>query len=434
MKKIFTNRNFSLIFFGNLVSSIGSILYAFAIGWYILEVTGSALQAGIYMMIGSAIAVILTPIAGVIADRFNKVKLIVWTDILRGIVVLFAAFVISGGLSVENQMTTLFICAALLGIGSSLFGPAVSSLQTEVVPQKELQSANATLSLINSIQGIVGIALGGFLYALLGVKWVFIINGLSFIFSGISEMFIKHPFEPREARMTVKNVGSDFAEGFKYLKSIKGLFALLLGSLLLNFAFVPILGNGLPYLFNQIIKTSPVYFSFVEISVSIGTLIGGILVGNLSRNLPVRKTAVSGLILMAVFISIVTGITVMIINGQIQFSIFYIIFLITMFAFGFTNLLVNIPLNTAIIKAINPAYRGRAFGALRTLSMGLTPLAMLIGGIAIDYGSIIILFISCLALIIFVIIYLVVNPKVQIFYKVMEDVNKNENEGLATAS
>ncbi|MFZ9139130.1 MAG: MFS transporter, partial [Bacilli bacterium] len=83
-KRFLINTDFALLFFGRLVSDIGHHLYNFAIGWYVLTITSSAAQAGFYMAFGTIIFVILTPVAGVLVDRWDRIKIIYITDYIRG--------------------------------------------------------------------------------------------------------------------------------------------------------------------------------------------------------------------------------------------------------------------------------------------------------------------------------------------------------------
>jgi MFS family permease len=271
MRTIFRNRNFSLLFFGNLVSSIGNVFYNFAVSWYILQITGSALQAGTYLATGGMISILVSPFAGVIADRFNKVRIVYLTDFVRGIAVIAAGIAVGLNLSDGWTLLVLYVVTIVLSINGALFQPAVVSLQADILPPEEYQSANASINLIRSFEGIIGVLLGGTLYALLGIEWIFIINGASFILSGISEMLIHFEYI-RKPQLSWKSGVEDLVGGLRYFVARKGLMQLMISILLLNFAFVPMFSNVLPFTFNQILQTSPIDFSIVQVSISVGML------------------------------------------------------------------------------------------------------------------------------------------------------------------
>jgi len=416
MRRIFSNRNFTLIFTGNLVSSIGTTFYNFAISWFILDLTNSAFQAGLYMAVGAVVTLLLTPIAGVIADRFNKVRIVYITDYVRGIAIITAGLVIFSGISDNLTLIVLYACTIILGINGALFSPAVTSLQTEIVDPEDLQSANATMSMIGSFQGIIGLALGGILYVIVGINWIFIINGLTFIFSGVSEMFIRHQFVKKEETLTLERGVDDFKSGLKYLFSIRGLMPLMMGSLMLNFAFVPMGNNAFPYMFNQVLKTTPLHYSFVGMSISIGTLLGAIIIGNLQGRISVKKSTIYGIFSILVIFMSITAMFALIINGSIAYTLFLVAVLLLMGALGVTLMYTNIPMQTAFARNIEPEYRGRAFSVTQTLSMAATPLAVFLGGVVIEFSGLMVLLYSCIAIQVFIILFVFSNKNIRYFF------------------
>ena len=387
MRTLFRNRNFSLLFFGNLVSSIGNTFYNFAISWYILELTGSALQAGTYMAVGGVIYIIMAPFAGVITDRFDKVKIVYLTDFIRGIAIVLAG--VGVGLNLETSTTLLILYAAtiILSINGTLFQPAVSSLQADVLKESDYQSANASMSLIRSVEGIIGILLAGILYSVLGVSWIFIINGISFILSGISEMFINFKYE-NKGKLSWKQGLDDLLDGFQYLAKKQGLLRLMVSILLINFAFIPMFANVLPFMFNQQLQATPFEFSVVQLSMSVGILLSAILISNLKVQLQPRKTLFTGLSLMIIIYFVMTGSMYLIISNEISFVFFWIMASTLMFLFGVVNIFVNTPISTSFMKTIEPAYRGRSNATISVMSQALMPLATFLGGVLIELGSV----------------------------------------------
>jgi len=427
MKKLFKNVNFRLIFIGNFVSNLGSLFYNFAISWFILDITGSALQAGIYMTVGSVTSLIFTPISGVITDRFNKVRIVYITDFIRGLAILAAGFAVFSGLSDSMTMIVLYSATIVLAINGSLFSPAVESLRAEIVDRDDLQAANATMSTLANLRWIIGLLLGGVIYVALGVYWIFIINGLSFIFSGISEMFIKHPFKKKEGKLTFKTGYGDFREGLKYLMDKRGILALMIGTLFLNFAFIPLFANGMPYLYNQILEKTAVDYAVIEIAIAVGSIISGLFIGNVSKTLNVRKTTLGGLSVMTVCFTIITIAVHWVIYGQLNYYAFLGIMVSILLIHGFAHMYVNIPIQTAFIKAIDQEYLGRAFSVLTVLASAAIPLATFIGGVLIEYGSIQLLLIEGLVVLVLIMIYIFTNKNIRHFFKSVQEMEEVES-------
>jgi MFS transporter, DHA3 family, macrolide efflux protein len=387
MRALFRNKNFSLLFFGNLVSSIGNTFYNFAISWYILELTGSALQAGTYMATGGVIYIIMTPFAGVITDRFDKVKIVYLTDFIRGIAIILAGLGVGLNLDLSTTLWLLYAATIILSINGTLFQPAVTSLQADVLSESDYQSANASMSLIRSVEGIIGILLAGILYSILGVSWIFIINGISFILSGVSEMFITFNYESK-GELSWKQGLEDLLDGFQYLAKKQGLLRLMIMILLINFAFVPMFANVLPFMFNQQLQATPFQFSVVQLSMSVGILLSAVLISNLTKQLQPRGTLMLGLTLMILIYFVMTGSMYLIMNNEISFVLFWIIASTLMFLFGVVNIFVNTPISTTFMKTIEPAYRGRSNATISVMSMALIPLATFLGGLLIEIGSV----------------------------------------------
>src|SRR5690554_2736497 len=94
-KNVFYNPNYVLLFIGTIVSHIGSTFYNFAVGFYILKITNNnAFIQGVYLAVSGIIFVLASPIGGVLADRWNKAKIIYSTDFIRGTVVFLSSFLI----------------------------------------------------------------------------------------------------------------------------------------------------------------------------------------------------------------------------------------------------------------------------------------------------------------------------------------------------
>ena len=339
------------------------------------------------MAVGGVIYIIMAPFAGVITDRFDKVKIVYLTDFIRGIAIVLAG--VGVGLNLETSTTLLILYAAtiILSINGTLFQPAVSSLQADVLKESDYQSANASMSLIRSVEGIIGILLAGILYSVLGVSWIFIINGISFILSGISEMFINFKYE-NKGKLSWKQGLDDLLDGFQYLAKKQGLLRLMVSILLINFAFIPMFANVLPFMFNQQLQATPFEFSVVQLSMSVGILLSAILLSNLKVQLQPRKTLFTGLSLMIIIYFVMTGSMYLIINNEISFVFFWIIASTLMFLFGIVNIFVNTPISTSFMKTIEPAYRGRSNATISVMSLALMPLATFLGGVLIELGSV----------------------------------------------
>lgn len=398
-RNVFRNRNFSLVFLGTLVSNIAALFYSFAVSFYILKLTGNnALIQGLYLAAGGVTFCIVTLFGGVVADRFNKAKIMYMCDYIKGVIIIgftiLSMFVIK---ATGWNVAALFIVTVLLNAVAGIFSPASSSLLPQIVEENQFQQAQSYFSILNSFQAIIGVVLAGVLYTLIPINTLFFIVGGAYILSGISEMFIKYDskFEKRDEKLTLKLVFGDIKTGFKYLASIKALLVMMICILFINFFFTPIFDNfppyfiatdidGTNYLFHDVMKPE-MWSSFFSMAVGIGSLIVGIVLSNLKQaekcNRLVRYSmmVVSFLvILMAVFYGLFK-------SNIIDINALLIILLVILFLIGGSIILINIPSSTTMMKIVDKDKLGKVSSITNIGSQGLIPLATFLGGVSITY-------------------------------------------------
>lgn len=379
-------RNFALLFTGNAVSRIGSAFYNFAIGWYILTITASPLAMGLYIAVGVLVELIISPIAGVFIDRLNKVRILYITDFIRGIAVLIGAMFIFL-LDIEiGLLVVLYGVTIILGINNAFFFPATQALLPEIVDDERLNRANAFFSLINSVQAIIGVLLAGILYAILGIEWIFIINALTFIVSGISEMFIEAPENGVERDTTMApNFKGDLIDGFRYIRDKTGLLAFMLCALMLNFAAAPLFANALPYVYNLVLGREAIDLSIANVTFSVGMLIGGLVVGALGTKVIVKRAIRQGLAMTATMMYIMGLLLYLVTSERIVYGLFVGLLLPTLFILAFSQIWLNVPFNTGILRAVDANKRGRVLSILNTISAALMPLSFALGGVVLEF-------------------------------------------------
>ena len=270
-------RNFGLFSLGRLVSLIGSGIQAVALSLYILDITGSGSKMGTFLIFSLLPRVVFSPLAGIVGDRINRKLIMVLMDFLRGIVILSMAFI-----SRFHQLSILhiYMFQFVVSILDTFFDPVTSAMLPELVPEKQLTRANSLLGAMNSISYIIGPALGGVLYPL-GIEIVFYINGISFVLSGISELFIVYQQTTKKIKMTVTQVWEDFIQGIRYFKERKKMTAIMIFAMITNFLAAPVIMVVVPYFAREIVGFSSYQYGLMETSWVVGTLIGNVLLATL---------------------------------------------------------------------------------------------------------------------------------------------------------
>ena len=182
--------NFVLLVQGQVVSSIGDVFYQVALGFWVLAETGSTAVMGLLMASSILPMVLIAPFAGVIVDRVDRKWLIVAMDALRSLPVLAIAW---GAFTGRLEIWMLFVVAVIVGAASAFFNPAVTASIPDLVPPTKRLQANSVVGMIQPISGMISNALGGVLYAIVGAPLMFLVNGISYLFSSGSELFCASP-------------------------------------------------------------------------------------------------------------------------------------------------------------------------------------------------------------------------------------------------
>lgn len=363
MNKKLWNKNYILLLQGQLVSTFGDALYTIALAFYVLKLTGSTAFMGTIIGIATIPRVILGPFFGVIVDRHNKKLLIILSDLIRGISVV--------GISVlahKNILTVwmLLVVAVVNGICASLFNPTMETIMPLVVPDKLIQ-AKSTFEMLALITDMIGQTVGGILYKILGAPFIFLINGVSYLFSAGTEKFISIP----DAREQESKNGfmCDMKEGLLYLYKEKGLFMLIQLSFFLNFLFGIVRVLIIPW-FTYTDGFGEAKYGLLNGACSLGMMAGMaiLLVINIEdkNKYKIYSFSIMGFILFVNLAAIINRVWLVIICFMIAFA-FQVVF--------------NTLLSTTVVLKTPENMRGKVTATKLTLGMAASPIGNFIGGI-----------------------------------------------------
>lgn len=202
-------KNFWLYAIGRFISQLGWAVQDVALPLYVLDVTKSGAMMSIFLITELVPRLALSPIAGVVGDRYNRKALMVWLDIVRG-VLLFG--VIAFGLL---NLKTLLIVQVLMSIMGAFFASATGAMFADLVEKDELTRATSTVQTLGIIARIAGPLLGGIIYAFGGIKLALLINAVSFFGSGLFEMFIHYEWKTKELK-GISEIKEDLLGGLRF--------------------------------------------------------------------------------------------------------------------------------------------------------------------------------------------------------------------------
>ncbi len=218
------HRNFKLFFFGQTVSLVGTWMTRLATTWLVYRLTHSALLLGVVTFVGQIIAFALAPIGGVLAERMDRQKLLVWTQAAAAVQSLAMA-----ALTLANVITLreIIALAAMQGLINAFDMPARQSFLVQMVEdRKDLSNAIAINSSMVNGARLVGPAVAGMVIGAVGEGWCFLIDGVSYFAVIASLLMMRMRME--EIRRTTQGMFEQMREGWDYVRNFRPVRTILL--------------------------------------------------------------------------------------------------------------------------------------------------------------------------------------------------------------
>ncbi len=399
-KKLF-NKDFVLLWLGQTVSQLGTGVGYIATLWWVQRETGSALALGTLAMVQTLVAFLLSPFAGVVVDRLSRKWIIVVTDIIRGVINCYFAYAVW-----TNTLTLplLYVGSAITSACAQFFNPAITAAIPQLVSKNFLDKANSIRNVTNNLANIFGYSLGGIMLALVGIPALLFINGISYLLSAFSELFIYIPAVQEKIKLNLKVFVDDLKSGLQYVKNDTLLVGLMKTMLIINFAFVPFFVL-LPKFVGDYLGASSDVFGYISSAQTVGLILGGMLIALTSfvkKNIWLIKW---GITIQAIALMIAPLVPVQ--YWGIQLLIYGL--------FGLMNSVINISFFSALQRRIDPAFMGKVLSFIFAMILGLQPVANGLSGILADYISIAAIFIGAGVLAIFSNLLLVRVPNLESF-------------------
>ncbi|MDD5687906.1 MAG: MFS transporter [Elusimicrobia bacterium] len=360
--KSLRHRNFRLFFVGQGISVAGTWLQITAMPWMVYRLTSSTILLGLIGFLSQIPVFLLAPLAGVVADRYNKKKLLIITQTFEMVqAVVLGVLAISGKL----QIWHIIVLAILLGIVTAFDMPTRQAFLFEMVGKDDLMNAIALNSLIFNSARLIGPAIAGLLIASFGEGLCFLLNGLSFIAVIIALLLI--------TQLTSHSTKDDLpilqrlSLGVKYIRNSK-----IISNVLLLISVTGVVSafpmTLMPVFVKDIYKLDAKGLGIFMSAVGIGALFGTMKIANKKDVIGIEKAIVKSSFFLGLFIA--------------AFAVSKNVFLAIPFlaVIGYFLVLQMALSNTLIQLTIPNEMRGRIMGFFVMSFMGLAPIGSIVAG------------------------------------------------------
>jgi MFS family permease len=356
-------RNYRLFFGGQLISLVGTWMQQVALTWLVYRTTGSALLLGVVGFATQMPTFLISPVAGVLADRHNRHRILIATQVVAMLqALLLAALTLTGTI----EAWSIIALSIVLGVINGFDIPTRQSFVLEMIENREdLPNAIALNSSMFNAARLVGPSIAGFLLAAIGEGMCFLVNGLSFIAVIAALLAMKLPPQKRAPHTgsVIEGLrdGARYALGFPPIKRILLLVAMVSGVGMPAFVLMPVYAK-------DVIGGGPHTLGFLMGAIGLGALSGAITLAS-------RKTIV-GLVGWATIATTIFG------AGLLAFAYADSLWIALplLFAVGFGMMVQMASCNTILQTVTDDDKRGRVMSFYTMAFMGMMPFGSLVAG------------------------------------------------------
>ncbi len=268
----FKSRRFLLYWVGHLVSRAGSQMQLWSLYWHLRTISDQPMVISAIGLVRILPILLLSLVAGVAADRFNRRKLTILTQVALGCVALLLGL---GTWKEFASLGMLFGLVAIQSVVSAFDVPARQALIPSLVPRENLANAYSLNSIASKVGGILGPAISGIIIAYLGLQWSYWINAISYLAVVLALYLIGEvQYEVEKRSLDLQGTVGVIREGIKFIKNSP----IILSVMFLDFfgRFFSSAKTLLPFVAIDILHVGPIQYGWLSASQSVGTLLIGL--------------------------------------------------------------------------------------------------------------------------------------------------------------
>jgi DHA3 family macrolide efflux protein-like MFS transporter len=364
---------FTLVWFGQVISLMGSAMSGFALTIWAWKATGSATALAIVGISNFAPGILFSPIAGALVDRWNKKLVLILSDLAAGLTTI--GILIIYAINPANlQIWHLCVAGVISGTFQAFQWPAYSTAISVLVPKKQYSRSAAMMSLAESGSGVLSPVLAGALLGIIGLSGIFFIDIVTFVFAILMVLWIHIP-AVKKSEAGKESGGSLWQEslfGFKYIWQRKNLFSMQLVFFWGNFISA-IAYTVINPMFLARTQTNSALFGVFNSVASIGGILGGVLIAAWGG----PKKRVLG-VLVGWALSGALGF------GFLGFGQSVPFWMVGIFLGAFMGPVINSSNQALWQSKVPPDIQGKVFSVRRVIAQITSPLGALLGGVLAD--------------------------------------------------
>ncbi|MEI4828122.1 MFS transporter [Bacillus sp. FJAT-53711] len=376
-------KDFNLMVIGQIVSLLGSTLLRFALSLYVLDITGRAdIYATLYAI--SSVPLLLSPLGGAIADRFNRRNLMVIYDMLSSIII-FGFLLL---LSIDNTSVILIgIVMILLAIISAMYSPVVMASIPLLVAEKRLEQANGIVNGVQALSSVAAPVLGGVLYSMVGLKTLVFMSCIAFFLSAILEMFIKIPFTKRNKDThIVPTIIKDMKVGFTFAIRAPYILKSMILAAILNLILTPLFVVGGPIILRVTMQSSDTLYGIGMGLIEFATILGALSIGFFAKKMKMN-TIYQWLLIIALLI-IPMAVSVMPLVLRFGYYSSFILFILCAILIAIVMTIISIFVITVVQKKTPDENLGKVMAIITAIAQCMAPIGQVIYGFIFETFSI----------------------------------------------
>jgi MFS family permease len=371
MFRSLSHRNYRLFWTGAFLSNVGTWMQAVAQGWLVLQLTNSPFWLGLDAFMATAPGFVLTLLGGVFADRIDRRRLLLYTQVMAGLAALALAALVAT--SVVNRWMVLGF-SFVTGCCMSLASPSYLALTYDLVGREDVANAIALNSTQFQLSRVIGPTLAGVAFRVFGLAGCFFANGLSFIAVVASLWMVRMDRRPNALAASEKRraIWRDLVEGLRYVRNRPRVSSLLLLSAINSLFGAPYF-SMVPIYARDIFHLGETGLALLMGTAGAGAFLAALLVAYLGDFRRKGWFVLGGAILFGICIM---GFAV---SARLTWS------LVFLFGLGFALVCSIAITNTLLQKLVTDQMRGRVMSMFLLSFMGTMPIGNIVAGTASNH-------------------------------------------------